>query len=121
MARAIITPIMAKVRNDASQAVTNTTLFKAIDATNGAEVVWKESDEKYTIVLQNTASSVGTAVIKAGNGVHGVNDLDVEVPANSTVCLSLDSARFKQLSGTDKGKVLFTGPATIGVAVFITP
>lgn len=121
MARAIINTIMAKVRNDASQAVSNTTLFKAIDAANGAEVSWRESDEKYTIVLQNSGSSAGVAVIKAGNGIHGVNDLEVDVPASSTVCLSIDSARFKMLSGEDKGKVILTGPATIGVAVFCTP
>lgn len=123
MARATIAPIKAAYRNDPSSAVDNTALFTAIDATDGAAISsWNESDEKYTIVIQNTSTTAAATVkILKGDGIHAVNDLTVSLAAGKTVCLSIDSARFKVLSGTDKGKILLTGPAAAKVAVFCTP
>ncbi|MBE6585063.1 MAG: hypothetical protein E7645_00890 [Ruminococcaceae bacterium] len=121
MARTVINVSKAPVRNNPSAAVATSTFFKALDASAGGEILWDEKDDFVTIILQNTASSSGTAVIKCGDGPNAVEDLQVVIPASSTVCVGLDSARFKVTKGTDKGKVLLTGPATISVAVVVSP
>ena len=87
----------------------------------GLAVKLDTKDENTIFVAQNTASSDGELVILAGDGPCGAVDLKITVPASSTVCFALDSACFKRVSGEDKGKVVMTGPATIGVAAFYAP
>lgn len=121
MARAVISMNKAPVRNNPSAAVTNTALFTALNAADGGEIAWNEKDDYITVVVQNSATSAGTVVFKCGDGPNAVEDLSISVAASSTICIGLDSARFKVTKGDDKGKVLMTGPATIAVAVFFTP
>lgn len=82
----------------------------ALDATEGAYVAFNGQDTKTVLVL----SGSGTAVVKAGNGLQGVADLQVEVSANGTL-LELESGAFKLVSGPHKGTVHITGPATVKV------
>lgn len=110
-----------KETNVPSEAAPNTAMVTALDATDGALITWDERDEKITLLIQNSATSAGTAVVKAGNGYGGVADLEVPVAASSYVILALDSARFKNVSGENKGKVHITGPATVKVAAFKLP
>ena len=121
MARTEIEIIKAFVRNDPSAKIANTALFRAVDATDGAAVKLDTKDENTIFVAQNTANSDGELVILAGDGPCGAVDLKITVPASSTVCFALDSACFKRVTGEDKGKVVMTGPATIGVAAFYAP
>lgn len=121
MAAANISLLKLKETNEPSAAVLNTAMTTALNASDGALVAWDERDEKITLVIRNTATSEGVAVVKAGNGYGGVADLEVPVAASSFVILALDSARFKNVSGENKGKVHITGPATIEVAAFKLP
>lgn len=121
MAAVNISLLKLKETNVPSTAVANGAMVTALDATNGALITWDERDEKITLLLQNSASSEGTALVKAGNGYAGAADLEVVIPASSFVILALDSARFKNVTGENKGKVHITGPATIKVAAFKLP
>lgn len=110
-----------KETNVPSTAVLNAAMVTALDATDGALIAWDERDEKITLLIQNSATSEGAAIVKAGNGYGGVADLEVPVAASSYVILALDSARFKNVTGDMKGKVHITGPSTIKVAAFKLP
>lgn len=97
-------------------------LTTAISATDGAQVDMSGSDDRILILIQNAATSAKTVTIKAGNGVAGVVDLEKSIAASSYTLLRVDSARFKNLSGADKGNLLITGDsADIKVAVFRLP
>lgn len=122
MARAIITPIEVPRHSTFGGTVLNNALFKAVDVTDGAEVVMNGHDERTVVVVQNTATSSGTVTIKAGNGIQGVADEVFSVPASSTTFIVPESGRFKNVSGDDKGKMIIKGSAaTITVAVIKLP
>lgn len=121
MAAVNISLLKLKETNEPSAAVLNSAMTTELNAADGALVAWDERDEKITLLLQNSATAEGTATVKAGNGYGGVADLEVAIPASSFVILALDSARFKNVTGENKGKVHITGPATIKVAAFKLP
>lgn len=122
MARAVITPIEITKHSAFEGTVLNSALFKAVDVTNGAEVVLDGHDERSVIMVQNTASAAGTVTIKAGNGIQGVADEAYTVPASSTTFIVPESGRFKNISGADKGKLIINASAaTITVAVIKLP
>ena len=118
MARATVTPIKLGVRNKFSEEIT----YVAIDATDGLEFVMDESDEKYVVLIQNTdTTNDETVTIKKGNGIQGVADYTATIEKGTTVAISLDSGAYKNVSGTDKGKVVITGTADVEVAVVVLP
>ena len=119
--RAVITPKKLRNRNEASEAILKADLTVALDGTDGAEFVMDERDDKYLILLENTAEEEAAVTIPHGNGYAGVVDLEVTIPAGSYVFLSLDSIRFKWMHGEDKGKVLVKGPETVKCAVLVLP
>ena len=80
----------------------------ALDATDGAYLPFTGQDTKTVILLTGS----GTAVVKAGDGIQAVNDLEVVVGANGTI-VELDSGSFKITRGEHKGMVHITGPATV--------
>lgn len=122
MARVVITPHKVGRVNEAMTAVANTALFTAVDAADGAEFVMNSRDDKTLVLVQNSASSEGSVTVKAGNGVQGVADLTVSIPASSTTALVLDSGRYKNVSGPDRGKVVVLGgAATIKLGVIVLP
>lgn len=122
MARTEITPIRATLRNTPCAAVTTSALFTAIDATNGNKIKWRDADENYIIALQNSDSSAAkTVTFEKGDSDFAAVDMAISVPATKTVILSIDSARFKRLSGDDKGCILLNGDAAIKVAIFSAP
>ena len=94
----------------------------AIDAADGAEIDYSGRDDKMMIMLQNVTSSPVTATFKAGNGIQGVCDLTVELAGNAAATLALESGRFKNVSGPDKGKVILAASAAgVGVMAFKLP
>lgn len=123
MARATINVQALDERNKFASAALSTGMTTAIDATDGAEIVWSERDDKYLILIQNAnASGAKSVTIKAGNGIQGVNDITTSIAASSYTFIALDSGRFKNVVGADKGKVLFTGDsADIKIAAFKMP
>jgi len=109
-------------RNKFLDCGTTAAMATAVDATDGAEFVMKERDDKYLIVVTNAASAAKTVTLKAGDGFQAGEDLVHSVPASSFSIISIDSGRYKKLSGEDKGKVLIVGEsADIKVAVFRLP
>ena len=106
-------------RNKFAAAAAYTGLTTAADTTDGAEIVWNERDEKYLVLVHNAGSSAADVTIKAGNGIQGVNDLTINLAGGQYTFVSLDSGRFKNVSGPDKGKVVITG--AVKVAAFKLP
>lgn len=121
MARTNITVRNLDERNKLSEGFS--TLTEAVDATTKqAEFKMDKRDDKILLLIQNVAVADKTVTIKAGNGIQGVNDLVATVSASSYSILAIDSGRFKNVSGDDKGKVVLEGEsADIKVAVFMLP
>ena len=95
--------------------------FKALDATDGAYYEHTARDDRNVILVQNSASSASNLTIKQGNAIQGVADEVISIPATSTVAIAIESGRFKNVSGANKGKVIFAGAATLSVAVVEMP
>lgn len=120
MARTVLTVRELDARNTFCTAFT--ALTQAVDAANGAEFDMEGQDDKHLILIQNAATSAKTVTVKAGNGLQGVCDLSCEVAASGYTCVTLESGRFKNVTGDNKGKVILTGTdANIKVAVFKLP
>lgn len=118
MAIVKIEPIVIKKRNDFSEDILSANEVIAVDATDGAYFEMKERDDKYIIIVKNTATAEGKVTILKGNGIQGVFDLDKTIAASSTAFVVIDSGNFKHVSGDNKGKVLIKGSAdTIKIAV----
>lgn len=123
MAAVSITPVKLTGYNKVCTAITTASLTTAVDATDGATFVMDEADEKYLVMVSNVHVSAAKSVtFKAGNGLQAVGDYTVEIAAGKSVVLALESGVFKNVSGTNKGKVVITGTsADIEVAVFVLP
>lgn len=74
------------------------------------------SDERIVVLVQNTATSAATITVKAGNGLQGVADLVLNVPASAISLVKLDSGRFKNVSGANKGKIVVVSATALKVA-----
>lgn len=87
------------------------TAFKAIDGSDGAYFVMAKGGDKYVIGIKNAAQSAGnkTITIKAGNGLQGTNDISLELAKDAIAWVVLDSGKFKNVYGVNKGKVILTG------------
>ena len=89
---------------------------------DGGEVTLNGHDERTLLIVQNTSTSDAVSVtIKAGNGIQGVADLTFSVPKSATTYIVPESGRFKNVSGTDKGKLVITGTTAIKVACVMLP
>jgi hypothetical protein len=101
MAATEITNTVLK-RNEAKAMPTAATVAK----TDGALVTFDKDDQKILLLLKNNVSNAThTAVIKAGNGLQGVSDLEVTLAGGAEACVVVESGRFKDVSGDNKGKV----------------
>lgn len=122
MARVKLTVHKMGKRNELMTAVATASLFAAVDASAGAEFEMSGRDDKVVVLIQNAATAAKNVTIKAGNGIQGVNDYVESVPASSTTAIVLESGRFKNVSGEDKGKVIIMGAsADIKLAVIQLP
>lgn len=77
-------------------------------------------DERFCLLVHNgdTAKAVGI-LVKAGDGIRArVGDLLATVEAGKMGIIQLDSMRFKQLSGENKGKFLIQLLKSDGSAAF---
>lgn len=122
MARAAITVRELEDFNKFGTEFDATALATAVNAADGAEFVMSGADHKYLVYITNGASSAKAATVKAGNGLQGTADISVTLGAGKSTFVALESGRFKNVTGADKGKVVITGDsADIKVAVFKLP
>lgn len=92
----------------------------AVDATDGASIVYDKADNKILIILENAAETEKTGKILAGNGIQGTNDLDFTLDASGKHCIVVESGKYVNTSGTNKGKLIITGAdANVKVACVV--
>lgn len=109
MALASITNVELK-RNEAKEV----TAAVAVDGTDGAGVNFEnKSDGRILLMITNSnASASKDATIKAGDSLQGVEDLVISIPAGKTYGIVVESGKFKNVSGDNKGKVIIKGAST---------
>lgn len=73
--------------------------------------------DEFTQIHFLGGSAKSTVTIKFGNGYAGVQDEVFELGASKYMALTLDSATFKNVSGTYKGKVVISPSAACKIAV----
>ena len=88
----------------------------SLSANTATPIAWDEDDNKSILVVNNTGSSAATLTVLAGNGLQGVADLAVSIPAGINL-LKLESGRFKNISGDNKGKIVLKASAAVAVGV----
>lgn len=94
----------------------------AVNATDGALITCNKADQKMLIIMENSDSSNSENVtIKKGNGVQGVADLVIAVPKSETHTIVVESGKYKNVSGTNKGKIVVTGTADVKLACIVLP
>lgn len=91
--------------------------LQTLTASTDTALEWPESDEKMILVLQNTATSAATLTVKSGNGIQGVVNKALTVPASSVCVVKLDSGRFKNVRGENKGKIVINASAALKAGV----
>lgn len=94
-------------------------------ATNaGALVTFDKADQKILLLLKNNiTNATNTAVVRAGNGLQGVSNYEVTLAGSEIKPLTIESGKFKNVSGANAGKVLIqdkvTTTTTIEVAAVV--
>lgn len=119
MADQTITPVVAA--QGALTALTAGNYASLTDANDGVLDLTDLKDGKYLLHIKATAET--TIAITAGDGSHSIyGDLgETDITINHERLVTLDSARFKNLGGADKGKVRITADAATAVACFQIP
>lgn len=99
--------------------IANVALTALTDNTAKA-LEFSESDDKIVLVVQNSGDNDTDLTVKAGNGIQGVCDLVLSVPKGVSL-LKLESGRFKNVTGENKGKIVVvsTGTPSVGVAALV--
>lgn len=90
----------------------------ALTANTETAIPWNESDEKMILVIN--AANATTLTVKAGNGIQGVADLTLTV-AQGVSLVKLESGFYKNVTGTNKGKIVVVSPGTpsVGTAAMV--
>lgn len=86
----------------------------ALTANTTKAIEWSENDNKMILVIDATTAT--TLTVKAGNGIQGVADLTLNVPVGVSL-VKLESGRFKNVSGENKGKIVVVSAGTPSVGV----
>ena len=68
-------------------------------------------------VVHVLGSAAGTITVKAGNGYAGVNDYAFAVGNGEYKAVVLDSARFMNVTGADRGCIVLEASAACKIAV----
>ena len=92
--------------------------LEALTESTAKAIDWSEKDEHTVLVIN--ASAQTDLTVKAGNGIQGVTDLVLTVPKGVSL-VKLESGRFKNVSGANKGKVIVvsTGTPSVGVVALV--
>lgn len=86
---------------------------EALTANTAKAIAWNQKDEHVTLVI--SADAATNLTVKAGNGIQGVTDLVLTVPKGISL-VKLESGRFKNVSGDNKGKIVVVSTGTPSVA-----
>lgn len=94
----------------------------AVDAVDGALITCDKADQKMLIIMENAdvANAENVTIVK-GNGVQGVADLVVALAASGKKVITVESGKYKNVSGTLKGKIKITGTADVKIACVVLP
>ena len=114
MARTVLTVNKINDANKPMDPAAYASMLAVPNSADGAELALGK-DHKTMLLLVNDGSGTATATVKAGNGIQGVNDLQISLDAGKYTFVCLDSGRFKNMHGADKGKVIIAGTAKIAV------
>jgi hypothetical protein len=96
-------------------------------STEGVAINAEIPDHNLRIHIKNLdATTTQAAVIKKGNGLQGVADLEIALAPAAEKVLVVESGRFKNVSGDNKGKVVIMDKNTantqaIAVAATVVP
>ena len=95
-----------------------TVSLTALTANTAKAIEWSESDEKMVLVI--VATQANTLTVKAGDSIQGTADMVVSVPVGTSL-IKLESGRFKNVSGDNKGKIVIqsTGTPSVGVVALV--
>lgn len=109
------------VRNEA--VAIPATVAVATPADGAAVDFSNQSDGRILVILENANSSAAkTATIQAGDGIQGVADLEISIPASTKEGIVVESGCFVQNKGENKGKILVVAESTdIKVAAIELP
>ena len=111
MANVSITPVKTQEPN-----VPVTYTYAAL-ASGDVAVVPCDFKDEHTQLHMLGGSGTGTVTIKAGNAYAGVNDEVFELAAGTYMALTIDSTRFKNVSGENVGNMLTEVSAACSLAV----
>lgn len=105
---AIVKIANTKLKRNEAQEIT---AAAAVDATAGASIDYSnQSDGKILLLINNGNSSAAKkATILKGNALQGVEDLEISIPAGKTYGIVVESGKFENVSGDNKGKVIIKG------------
>lgn len=84
-------------------------VFTAIGADGATVPIGK--DERLTFIATNANAADKTLTVAKGDGINAAADLVITVPHGEFVAFELDSSRYGQMSGTNKGKFSITSNA----------
>lgn len=115
MANVNVTVVTTPQPNVASSAFTATAL-----SANDVAIIPMGKDEQMTFVASNAGNASLNLTIKAGDSLQAVNDEVIAVAAGKSVAFSLDSGRFKHLTGNNKGCVTIIPSAACTITVIET-
>ena len=121
---ALATVTKAVVTRNASTAAPT---FATCATNEGAYITFDKDDQKILVKIKNQiTNATHTAVIVAGNGLQGVADLEFTIAQSSEVVTVIESGKFVNVSGDNKGKVIVKDESTtntdaIAVAAIALP
>ena len=84
-------------------------------------------DQKICLHIKNAiTNATHTAVIAKGNGLQGTADLEITLAASTEKVIVIESGKYKNISGDNKGKILIKDKSTtntnaISVAAVVLP
>lgn len=82
----------------------------AVDITDGAKVDYtNRSDGRILLLITNGNASEQKATIVKGDSLQGVEDLEISIAGNKTVSIVIESGKFMNVSGDNKGYVIIKG------------
>ena len=98
------------IRNEAKEIETAV----AVDVSDGVSVDYtNKSDGRILLMITNgNESNAKKATIVKGNALQGVEDLEISIPAGKTYGIVVESGKFGNVYGDNKGKIIVTGEST---------
>ena len=98
------------VRNEAKEIVSAV----AVDSNAGASVDYSnKSDGRILLMITNANTNASKkATILKGNALQGTEDLIVTIPAGKTFGIVIETGKFGNIYGNNKGKVIIKGEST---------